>query len=144
MIVVPFMPFHMDGFEAQAAQPEIAIYAQSCDYGEFLFQAGEAYTALENGEVIACGGFVQISQRRALVWATLSGNAKARHMLFLTREVNRRFEQSSFERLETTVLHDFEAGHRWAMLLGMINETPGGMRGFGLNGETYDLYARVK
>jgi hypothetical protein len=58
--------------------------------------------------------------------------------------VRRHLECDAPRRLEIAVRRDFAAGRRWALLLGFERETPAGMRGYGADGATYDLYARIR
>ena len=50
-----------------------------------------------------------------------------------------------FQGLKQRAERDFKDRHRWANMLGFTNETPDrGMISYGIDGETYDLYARIK
>lgn len=140
MIVVPFIPAHLEGFKIHGWQQEAQQYLNG-DYADML-QSGPSYTAVVDGEVIAIAGVVQLTAVRWQAWALMSAET-SKHMLQITREI-KAFLDTFEGRLETPVLHEFEQGHRWMKILGFTNETPEGMKNYGDNGETFDLYARVK
>ena len=134
MIIVPFLPMHLEGFEPQDMQIEVLDYMSKIEYGEYLFNAGEA-SSLVDEKVIACAGLSQIHKYRAESWAIISKDIKPNQLLRFSKEIRNFFNKSPIKRIETTVLHSFENGHKWAKLLGMKNETPDGLDGFGMDGE---------
>jgi hypothetical protein len=99
-------------------------------------------TVSSGGEVLACAGIVPVGGPRAILWAFLSAKAGA-HMLGLTRIARVLLRDSEFDRVETTVRADFEAGHRFARLAGFVDETPNGMPKYSAEG-AHHLYARVR
>jgi len=143
MIIVPFLPMHLEGFEPQEMQKEVLGFMSKTNYGEFLFNSGEAYTVLD-GDVVACGGICPVSETRGVAWAVLSKNTKAKHMIYLTKQVIKKFNQSSFERIEAIISYDFINGNRWAKIMGMKNETPEGMMSFYEKNDKFNLYSKVK
>lgn len=103
---------------------------------------GHAWTALDGEEPIACAGVVEVWQGRAYAWALLSEHA-GRHMLALTREIRSRLSRLPFRRVEMAVDAGFDAGARWALMLGFRLETPEPMRGYLPHGRSAFLFARV-
>lgn len=63
---------------------------------------GMAWTALADGEVIACAGLVEMWRGRACAWGLLSADA-GRHMTALTREIRSRLDGVAFRRIEIAV-----------------------------------------
>ena len=139
MIVVPFIPAHLENFEVHEWQKDIKEYF-SREYADLL-SMGHAYTGIIDKRVVAMAGVSQLAPTRWQAWALMSSDTKD-CMLKITRQIKTFLDEFKGFRVETPVHHDFKQGHRWIKMLGFKNETPGGMKGYGLNGETYDLYAR--
>jgi ABC-type branched-subunit amino acid transport system substrate-binding protein len=72
----------------------------------------------------------------------LSPNAGP-HMVRITKAVRRFLQACPYRRVEMTVDLDFEAGHRWANMLGFRLEA-GRMLAYRPDGGTCSLYARVR
>lgn len=139
--VVPFMPIHLEGVVLHQYMGEWQDYLEDPEYANILM-TGPAYTGIANGKVIICSGVVKVGLHRYAAWALLSEDSKD-YMLQITRAVKDFLKENDMPRVETHVLRDFDQGHRWAKMLGFENETPNGMRKYGDNGKTYDLYARI-
>ena len=142
MIIVPFLPTHLEGFEIQDAQKDIAGHINR-EYGEMLSQSVEAYSGMVDGQMMACAGVMEVMPHRAVAWSLIRPDI-GKHMIVATKEIKKFLDRQPYQRLETPVRRDFEQGHRWAQMLGFINETPDGMRYYGADGDTYDLYSKVK
>jgi hypothetical protein len=140
MIIVPTIPSHLIGLSLTKWQIGVMDYLND-DYAEILL-SGESQTAIVNGQVIAIAGVLQLTFNRWQAWALMTEKS-GKYMLQCTRAIDDFLDKFEGERIETPVRHDFKAGHRWAKMLGFKNETPNGMIKYD-NGETYDLYARVK
>ena len=91
---------------------------------------------------MACAGLVEVWEGRAYAWAILSDNAGP-YMLPLTREIRSKLAAAPFRRIEMAVDADFDAGARWAEMLGFRCETPAPMAAYLPNGRAAYLYARV-
>lgn len=100
-------------------------------------------SAWDGSRCIAAAGVVPIFTGRAVAWAILSNDA-APYMLQIVRKVRRTMANLPYRRIEIAVRADFEAGKRFARLLGMKLETPEPMRAHGANGEDEYMYAVVK
>lgn len=142
MKVIPFIPAHLKDIKPHRHMQFIEAYLDSEEYANLLM-SGDACTATVDGRVIACAGLISVGTSRLVAWALMTDET-AKYMLPITREVNKAIDGRKEKRIETPVKHDFEQGHRWMRLLGFENETPNGMRCWGDDGETYDLYARCK
>lgn len=143
MSLVPFTPAHIVdiGPRLQRSQRDLhRFYSLTEAYGEGLLAGGPCWTVLDaSGRPAACGGFYRQWEGRAIAWAFLTKGAP---MLAITRAVLEVLAQGEFLRVECWVDVDFQAGHRWAALLGFERE--GLMRSFGLGGRDNVLYARIR
>ncbi len=74
-----------------------------------------SWTAVVDGNVIACAGTQQQWPGRHQAWAFMTYATKD-HMLWLTRSVREKISLLK-GRIDFTVRSDFAAGHRWAELL---------------------------
>jgi hypothetical protein len=92
---------------------------------------------------IGCCGIAEVWSHRAMAWALLSEEC-SKHMLEITRHVRYALDLHPCRRIETAVFSDFQAGRRWAELLGFECETPEPMRHFDGNGRSAYLYARIR
>lgn len=140
--IVPFMPVHVEGLKLDSNQEFFSQFLANEEYIQTLVN-GRARTGLIDGEVMFCAGIIQLTQQRWQAWTFMSQNT-SKHMLFITRSIEALLVEANCNRIETPVLHSFKAGHKWAELLKFENETPKGMKNYGDDGKTYDLYARVK
>lgn len=131
------MPGDLVGFKPQAAQAADI----DCDALQSAF--GNSWTALVGGRPIACAGLVEVWEGRAYAWALLATDVGP-HLLAVTREIRSRLAATPCRRIEMAVADGFDAGCRWARLLGFYCETPQPMRGYLPDGRAAWLYARVK
>lgn len=140
MIVVPFLPYHVDLLRAQGVQGaqlnEVSLVLGPCAN----VPPGPAVSAFDGDRILICGGIAKITNTNGVCWALLSEEA-GKHMHSLHFAVKRFITLQPWRRLEASVEKNFEAGCRWVQLLGF--EMEGEMRGYGPNGETHLRYARV-
>lgn len=141
MIVVPFIPAHLEVIALQEEQAYLRDLLSE-RYTDALL-AGPAYTAVDGEDVLACAGVVRITYNRYQAWAIVGQNV-GKNLLPITREIKSFFERADIPRVEATVLMSFDNGHRWAEMLGFKNETPNGMERYGDDDQNYCLYSRVK
>lgn len=142
MTIYPFRAGHLENLLLQPAQE----YLRPSFTPEHIkaYEQAYSFSLLDDaGQTLACAGLVEIWPGRASAWALLSKNLGARGMLIVTRAAQREFALGRFRRIEAYVDRSFVAGHHWVRMLGFVNETPDGMRGFTPEGATMDLYARV-
>lgn len=106
-----------------------------------LLASTKAKTVIVEGRVLVCAGVMPITDYMGKAWLLMSKHA-GRDLLKLTREVGDFLNKTNYARIETPVMRSYKNGHRWCKILGFVNETPEiGMRNYGFEGETYDLYA---
>lgn len=140
MIVVPFIPAHLKGLIVHDWMGHMnGILTE--EYGEMLSQY-PSYSAIVNGDVVAIFGVYPVSDVRYCSWGLVSEKS-AKHMVSITREVNKFLELFKAIRVEAHVRADFEKGNRWMKLLGFNLETPSPMKKWGDDGFDYYQYARV-
>lgn len=113
--MIEFVP--LEQHHVRLIRPQVA---QAHEVDEASLAAptiGAAWTAVADGLPICCGGLVPVWEGRAYAWALLDRDAGP-HMLGLTRRIRSRLDESGWRRIEMAVDADFEAGARWAVLLG--------------------------
>ena len=136
-VVVPFRRWHLAWLLADGAaaggQMQFDIDTLA------VLEKQNSWTAVLDGDPIACGGLVEQWPGRYTAWTYL--NAKSGpHMRFVTRAVAEKLD-AVVGRIETTVRCDFKAGHRWMKLLGFEVETER-MKAYGPEGEDHAGYVR--
>ena len=110
MIVVPFIPAHLESLEVHEYMAHIQReFGQK--YGEMLAEF-PSYSGIVDGKVIICSGVVQAGVNRWNAWALMSKES-GRHMIPITREVMKYLKTSHVPRIETHVRSDFKADRDW-------------------------------
>lgn len=138
MLAVPMHPADLLGMDLQPAQRDFAP-SITPEYAASMQQGGACWVIrAPSGAAVACGGLFHLWQGRAVAWAFLSPSAP---MLEATRFAQKMLGESGIRRVECWVDVDFQAGHRWARMLGFNLE--GRMAGFSPEGHDMDLYSRV-
>lgn len=141
MKIVPFEPHHLKNLLLQPSQAMMQPTLSDSSYAVALHQAGPGYSAVDGEVVFACGGLIQQWDLRAIAWALISAEA-GKHFSLIHRTALRLFSEHKYRRIETAVSSEFEAGHRWAQMLGFERE--GRMRAYTPDGRDCDLYARIQ
>lgn len=141
MMIVTFKPSHLERLLLQPAQEGMRPVMQDPSYGLSLARSGPCYAAVSGDEVLACAGLIPQWPGRAVAWALIGADA-GRCFVGLHRAVKRALDMHEYRRVETGVASDFEAGHRWARMLGFTRE--GRMRAYTPDGRDCDLYALVR
>jgi hypothetical protein len=142
----PFLPHHVREFKAQIRQIAEFEHVKALEESGWFRVAAQshAWTGFNGTGVLGFAGLIPHWQGRAVAWCVLGDGVSRRNIVAVhsavTRGVTDAFSEG-IERIEMTVDADFEAGHRWARLLGFTVE--GRMRRY-FNGRDHFLYARVK
>lgn len=140
----------MAGFEVRQFLPEDAAEIRLQPYMEVITDAdvwrtatvkGECFTGFHDGRIIVCSGLIRHWSTRAEAWLLMGCPVSRVEMLWIHRRVLEFLNGLDVARVETTVDDSFDAGHRWARMLGFNAE--GLMRKFGPDGSDYQMYARV-
>lgn len=143
MKIVAFKKEHLLALHLQPAQAYFGAEICKPGYADAL-AGGPAFTAFAGGQIIGCGGCVEIWDNRAQVWALVDQSA-GRHMVGVHKAVAGFLLAAPWKRIEAAVDVGFEAGRRWIELLGFTNETPAApMRAYRPDGGNCWLYAKVK
>jgi len=140
-IVVPYEAGHLHLLQLQDAQAFVHTMINGA-HAKALEDPRSFSVVGDDGEVYACGGLTELWTHRALAWSLVSRHA-GRHMLLIHRAIQRYLDASPFRRIEMEVDCEFEAGHRWARMLGFTMECER-MRCHGIDGRDNALYAKVK
>lgn len=139
MRVEPYKREHLAGMRIQEAQAN-CLPTLDKQVGEL--ESLPAVTIFDGDLAVACVGAFEIWPGRAIVWSYLSDDARSR-LLGITRIARKLMDHYDRRRLECEVAFDFEAGHRWARMLGFEVEAPR-MRSYFPDGGDCTLYAKVK
>jgi hypothetical protein len=129
-LVVPFKAWHYEWLKVDHPVSEEAL---------MQMQMQNSWTAVVDGEIVACAGTILQWAGRHTAWAYMRPETGP-HMRWITRETRKVLEVVK-GRIEMTVRKDFDAGHRWALLLGFSVETPV-MKSYGPFGEDHTMYVR--
>ena len=142
MIIVPFTAEHLQQIDVQAEQSLASHHFHNKQYTRAL-EAHDSWTGLIDDKVVACAGFITLWPGRHQVWAVISATIGPAGMLQLSRAVLRALALKT-GRIEAVVASEFEAGHRWARLMGFSLETPQPMRHWFPEGGDASLYSRIQ
>lgn len=142
MKLVKFRASHLAALTLQPAQRYFHADFENPDYGRQLEASTHAFTGLaDDGAVIGCAGVHELWQGRAVAWALLSADAGP-HFKAIHKAARGFFTQAPWRRIEAMVEDGFDAGHRWARMLGMQHE--GLHRAYSPSGADFHTYARIK
>lgn len=137
--VIGFKPEHLKELSEQESMKYLSEYMAS-DCAEKLAEAGNSYTIKANDRVVFCGGAIVYWEGRAEVWSIIDRDCRE-HFYAIHKATKRFLEVLSMRRVEATVDHGFEQGHRWVRTLGFQLETPC-MKGYRPNGGDCAMYVR--
>jgi len=141
MIVRPWMLGDSQRIVLQPAQEYMYGFPELHADITHLSEAGLAWTAENEGEVIGIAGLAPQWENRAIAWALISKSA-GKHFHVIHRAVKRFLDVSSFRRIEANVDVGFEEGERWMKMLGF--EYEGYMKAYRPDGSDMLLFARIR
>lgn len=125
--------------EAQAAE-----FRNLLTHGvHHLNASAVALSAWRAGRCLGAAGLVQIWPHKATAWALFDKEAGV-GLVACARKMKRVIDMSPYSRVEITVAEGFDAGHRFARILGAVCETPEPMRKYGYAGGAETMYAIIK
>ena len=140
MKVVPFQVEHFWAIKPQEAQSYVPERVDARELKPLEFLA--SFTAMIGDKPVACFGWLEQHKSRAAIWGYLDKDA-GEHMTALTRIGKRMVEGLSYRRIEMEVDCEFDAGHRWAKMLGLSLEAER-LKGTRTDGGDSSIYARVQ
>ena len=133
-------PEHLHRIQVQPSQE--AGLALDEQYAAMCIQAGSCITLVEHdtSEVLMCAGAARKWDNSWMIWSVVSKLA-GRRMILLRRACELMLQTLS-GRLEAAVDPEFEAGHRWAKIMGFYLEVPRARR-FLPDGRDASVYVRL-
>jgi RimJ/RimL family protein N-acetyltransferase len=142
MQIVPFEAAHLRMMNFQPAQQNLDTeYLE--EHAACLTRSNIAYTAVENGRVVASGGIVEKWQGVAFAWFFFDQDVGGRSFVHIHKTVQRFTRillKERYHRIECTVDVEHREGRRWMDLLGFTLE--GMLRKYGPDGRDHFIYAR--
>lgn len=144
MILIPFIPPHLENLTLQPGQSEMGEWLDSEGYGDLLMTGGCAYSLLKDGVVVGCGGIFEQTPWRGLAWVLLGDKLTGTDMIVATKHVRKFLDESKYSRIEAVSKESFPPSRRWLELLDFKCETPNGMINWFRNGENAFLFVRAK
>ena len=142
LLIVPLQEHHVRAIQPQEAQSGQPVEERVRD-AMGLAKTGSAWAVVGEEGVMCVAGVQAQWDGRGIAWCLLDRRAGGR-MLTMTRTVMRYLDGLNYARLEMYVDASFQAGCRWAEMLGFKNETPNGMPRFLPNGNAAFMYGRTK
>lgn len=139
MIIEPFTAEHFRAIRLQPSQEFLRQFVTD-ERCAWLASRGAAYSVLVDGEVMACGGVVEWSSTRGMVWAHLSRDLQPQ-MTAVHRVAMRLINTYPHLRLQATCQQGFAQGARWLQMLGFIFVRP--LPEYGPTRSPHDLYLRA-
>lgn len=143
MQIVAFKAAHLQSLDLQDSQAYLSADLAKPEYAAMIEQAGQSFTAIVDGNVLACSGTAEVWSGRVVAWALISNQA-GRHMVGIHKAVAGYLSAAKYRRIEAWVDEGFAPGMRWLELLGFVCETPLPMRGFRPDGGSCFLFSKVK
>jgi hypothetical protein len=107
---------------------------------EIAMCPGVAYTAMADGEPIACAGMIELWSGRAYAWAYI-GEQASKHWKTVHRAVHRALSSAKWRRVEMAVDIRDPGAKNWASHLGFVFE--GVARAWTTDGRDVEIWARV-
>ena len=142
MIVTQFKAEHLRKIIEQDATARLGEFIRP-DHIEALERSQYSFTGMTGaGRVIGCAGVVEHWPGRGEAWAALDRDC-GRQMIAITKTAKRFFEVCPIRRIEIIVGASFDAGHRWAKMLGFEIQSRE-MAAYLPTGEAAVMYARVR
>jgi hypothetical protein len=99
-----------------------------------------AQSLVDNQRVLACWGLLPLWRGLSEAWLLVSDDI-GKSSLILTRALNDVLDVATENRIQTSVLENFDKGHKFAQLLGF--EPEGLMRAYDVLGRNHVRYARI-
>ncbi len=139
--ILPFKPTHADQIKMQS-HDLIEFKNFTMAQFEAIAKMKHQYSIEIDGCVKACCGLIEFWPGRTECWAMIDQEA-GDSFIRIVRAMKKFFDEVDCQRIEATVICDFEPGHRLVKLLGFELEAFK-MRKYGVTGFDYSLYSRVK
>ena len=109
---------------------------------EYMVRDHFAISGWLGPKCLMAAGIVGLYKHRAVAWALVGADAGP-YLRQLTNKVRDALDISPYQRIEMLVDYQFDAGHRWAKMLGFEVEAEK-MRMSGFYGNDETMYVRIK
>lgn len=147
--MLKILPFQKEHFlKIRVREPNLSMAQGIGNIAQFaeVYQArGPAFTIFDGDLIVGSIGIVMIWKGFGEAWVYVSDDVE-RHKKEFHRVVKNLLDESiknlNIRRVQAVVEESYITGCKWAERLGFVEE--GRMRNYGVNGETYILYARVR
>lgn len=140
-LIVPFCAVHAHQLDVQPAQQWMAGSVRS---NAEAFENGLSVTLMLDTTPVACCGIMTKWEDVGHLWCLLGTGVAGRNFLPFNRIARDWLDRAPFVRIETAVEHDFENGHRWALMHGFRDETQGVPARKYMCGRDFLVYAKVR
>lgn len=117
MILEKLTAAYLEKFLAKEVNAEFRGYVNE-DTMKIIEDMPHAYAGVVGTEVVFCAGITPYWKGRGEAWAFLDKELSSKYMRRIHRIVKDILPHLPFTRIEATVYPDFEAGHKWAEMLG--------------------------
>lgn len=144
MHIEPFTPHHLQQLEMRPSERErLDADPNALDKMVALAEYGVGGAIIHDGTIIGLIGYYSMWPGCLEVWAFPSVHVARYPMIYLRtakRYLKAISETHKPRRIQTTSIAD-DLHNRWMGFLGFTNETPGGMKGYSVLGQTFNLWA---
>ncbi len=147
--MISIRPFEIADIDliGEAAHDRLSIghFAKSTLYRMALKKAGPAFTGFENERILGAAGIIILWAGVGQAWVYLGKSAIDRPLTLhrtIKRGLSFLIEQYDLRRVQTEVLKNDARARVWIERLDFLPE--GDMPGYGVQGETYIRYGRVR
>lgn len=141
MEIVPFQAAHLETLILQNAQAYFGPLLEDAACGAAL-EAYPSFSGMVGDTCVGCAGVIRMWGHYGKAWALLSPRA-GKHFVAITRAVRGFLGASDFTRIEAAVDVGFDAGCRWAEMLGFRRYAEQPQKGYNPTGLDVWFYARV-
>ncbi|MFZ5704914.1 MAG: hypothetical protein ACOY5R_06565 [Pseudomonadota bacterium] len=140
--MIEIRDFRASDLDRLTVQPEqLGDMAVMAGHDQIIVMAagGPSFTALRDGQPIACAGLYENHSRWATAWAALSP-MHPMELALITARCRRAIAASGYARIDCLVRRGFDEARRWAWMLGFAQE--GTMFGVWPDGSDALIFAR--
>lgn len=131
MHLIPFEKWHLSQIVPQPAQAGADLS------GEWV-SAGVAWTAIDGGSIVACGGLLSQWEGRHVAWLLVGIGCRMRGIVKAARRI---LFSCAARRIEATVSTHFSQARKLVEMLGF--EFEGVLKAYGPNGDDFHMFARA-
>ncbi len=148
--VIPYEPSHAYLILDKMIEEEDLELSKFPDWDKWVLaiKEGPAYSLFVNDEIVACAGVVIMGYGRGEAWMLRIASRLCKYKKTAYKTIKEVLpviaKGNNLNRVQALIKPGFDMGDRLARHLGFKNETPAGMEGYGPNGETFMMYARIK